>query len=164
MNIEIERKFLVIGDFKSQAVGKFEIKQGYISTDPDRVVRIRVADKKGFITIKGSSDESGMARLEWEQEIGYEDANLLLDLCNKPVIEKIRFVVEYENHIIEVDEFSGENKGLVIAEIELSDKDEQVELPNWIGNEVTNDFKYYNSYLSNHPYINWSDESKQVKL
>jgi adenylate cyclase len=164
MNIEIERKFLVIGDFKSQAVGKFEIKQGYISTDPDRVVRIRIADKKGFITIKGTSDESGMARLEWEKEIDYEEANQLLELCNKPVIEKTRFIIEYEKHIVEVDEFTGENQGLVLAEIELADKEEPVELPEWIGREVTNDFKYYNSYLSTHPYINWSDESKQVKI
>ncbi len=155
-NLEIERKFLVKGEFKASAVGKFDIKQGYISTDPGRSVRIRIAGKKGFITIKGSSDESGMQRLEWEKEIDLVEAEVLMGLCLKPVIEKVRYIVEHDNHIIEVDEFGGENEGLVMAEIELSAKNEDVDLPDWIGTEVTNDARYYNSYISQHPYKTWS--------
>jgi len=158
MDIEIERKFLVEGDFKALAVGKFDIKQGYISTDPARTVRIRIADDKGFITIKGASDESGMMRLEWEKEIPFSEANSLLGLCLEPIIEKIRYIVESGDHIIEIDEFGGENAGLILAEIELSDKNETFEMPDWLGKEVTNDYRYYNSYLSNHPYTKWNDD------
>jgi len=158
MDIEIERKFLVEGEFKSQAIGKFDIKQGYISTDPERTVRIRVADNKGFITIKGGSDESGMMRMEWEKEIPFDEADSLLALCHKPIIEKVRYVIESGDHVIEVDEFGGDNVGLILAEIELSDKDEIFELPDWLGKEVTNDYRYYNSYLSNHPYSKWNDD------
>jgi adenylate cyclase len=155
LNIEIERKFLVLGDYKPFASSKFEIKQGYISTDKHRTVRIRIVDDQGFITIKGASDESGMVRMEWEKKIPLDEAVALLGLCSQPLIEKTRYIVELDDHLIEIDEFSGENEGLTLAEIELSDINEVVDLPNWLGKEVTNDSKYYNSYLSKHPYKSW---------
>lgn len=158
LNIEIERKFLVIGEYKSYASGKFDIKQGYISTDKDRTVRIRIVGEQGFITIKGGSDESGMARLEWDKRIPFDEALGLLGLCPKPLVEKTRYIVELENHLIEIDEFWGVNEGLTLAEIELSDKNEKVKLPDWLGKEVTNDSKYYNSYLSKHPYKTWVEK------
>jgi len=156
INIEIERKFLVSGNFKNIADGKFTIKQGYISTDPERTVRIRITDKKGFITIKGKSDISGMSRLEWEREISIHEAESLLKLSKAHPIEKVRYVVEHGNHIIEVDEFFGANQGLIVAEIELSSANEAIDLPEWLGTEVTNDKRYYNSYLSEHPFTVWN--------
>ncbi|MDA3891365.1 MAG: CYTH domain-containing protein [Salinivirgaceae bacterium] len=158
MNIEIERKFLVTGAYKHLVVKKFEIKQGYISTDKERVVRIRLKNKMGFITIKGLSDNSGMARMEWEKEIPYNEALGLLELCHKPIIEKVRYIVEHGKHIVEVDEFFGENTGLTLAEIELSDMNEKIVLPQWLGKEVTNDSRYYNSNISKHPYTDWANE------
>jgi adenylate cyclase len=157
MTLEIERKFLVAGDFKALAVGKFEIKQGYLSVDPERTVRVRTAGKKAYLTVKGPSDQSGMSRLEWEKEISHKEAEQLLTLCIPTVIEKTRYIVDFDNHVFEVDEFHSSNKGLVLAEVELSSVNDTVELPNWIGDEVTNDKRYYNSWLSNHPFTTWND-------
>ncbi|HKX85596.1 MAG TPA: CYTH domain-containing protein [Flavobacterium sp.] len=154
--IEIERKFLVANtDFIALATTKNRIVQGYLNSNPERTVRIRIKGKKGYLTIKGKGNESGTSRLEWETEIPLIDAEQLLSLCEKGVIDKIRYEIPLENHIYEVDVFSGENNGLIIAEIELQDETENFSKPNWLGEEVTGDEKYYNAYLSNHPYQSW---------
>lgn len=154
--IEIERKFLVTSDtYKKEAFSQKRIKQGYLSSVPERTVRVRTKGDKAFITIKGASNETGMSRFEWEKEIPVDEANKLLLLCEKGVIDKTRFEVKIGNHIYEIDEFYGENKGLVVAEIELHSEDETFEKPNWLGKEVTNDNRYYNSNLSINPYTNW---------
>jgi adenylate cyclase len=154
--IETERKFLVISDaYKQQAKMKKRIVQGYLSTDPERTVRVRIKGEQGYLTIKGKSNESGLSRMEWEKEITVEDANALLPLCLAGVIDKIRYEIPAGNHLYEVDEFFGDNAGLVIAEIELSTEDEVFEKPKWLGKEVTGDEKYYNAYISNHPYSGW---------
>jgi adenylate cyclase len=154
--IEIERKFLVTSDtYKKEAFSQKHIKQGYLSSAPERTVRVRTKGDKAFITIKGASNETGMSRFEWEKEIPVDEANKLLLLCEKGVIEKTRFEVKIGNHIYEIDEFYGENKGLVVAEIELHSEDETFEKPNWLGKEVTNDNRYYNSNLSINPFTNW---------
>lgn len=154
--IEIERKFLVTSDtFKEESFSQNCIKQGYLSSIPERTVRIRVKGDKAYITIKGVSNETGMSRFEWEKEIPVVEAEKLLLLCEKGVIDKTRFEVKIGSHTYEVDEFYGENKGLVIAEIELQSESENFEKPNWLGKEVTNDNRYYNSNLSNNPFVNW---------
>ncbi|SEA82649.1 CYTH domain-containing protein [Flavobacterium gillisiae] len=154
--IEIERKFLVTSDtYKKEAFSQKRIKQGYLSSVPERTVRVRTKGDKAFITIKGASNETGMSRFEWEKEIPVDEANKLLLLCEKGVIDKTRFEVKIGNHIYEIDEFYGENKGLVVAEIELHSEDETFEKPNWLGKEVTNDNRYYNSNLSINPFTNW---------
>lgn len=157
--IEIERKFLVVSDaFLDEAFRKNRIVQGYLSSVPERTVRIRIKDEKGFLTIKGKGNESGMSRLEWEKEIPLNEAELLLSICENGVIDKIRHKVKIGNHIFEIDVFSGENAGLIIAEIELKSEKETFEKPDWLGEEVTNDEKYYNAYLSKNPYKNWQNE------
>ena len=154
--IEIERKFLVTSNtFKTDAFSQNKIAQGYLSSVPERTVRVRIKGDKGFITVKGISSDSGMSRFEWEKEIPVDEAENLLKLCEKGIIDKIRFNVKIGNHTFEVDEFHGENEGLIIAEIELNSENEVFERPNWLGEEVTNDKRYYNSYLSNHPFKNW---------
>lgn len=154
--IEIERKFLVTSlDFKNDYFAKNEIAQGYLSSNPERTVRIRIKGNKGYLTIKGIGNESGISRFEWEKEIEIEEAKQLLKLCEKGVIEKTRYEVKSGNHIIEIDEFHGENNGLIIAEIELEDENESIEKPHWLGNEVTNEERYYNSYISLNPFKNW---------
>ena len=154
--IEIERKFLVKSDnYKLNAINKNNIVQGYISTVPERTVRIRIKNNKGFVTIKGISNESGMSRFEWEKEIPVVEAIQLLNLCEKEKIEKIRYEVKSGTHLFEIDEFYGVNQGLVIAEIELSSETEVFEKPEWLGIEVTNNEKYYNAYLSKNPFKNW---------
>ncbi len=154
--IEIERKFLTTSDeFRSATFKKSRITQGYLSAVPDRTVRVRIKDEKGFLTIKGASNESGLSRFEWEKEIAIEEAKALLKLCEKGVIDKTRFEVKVGNHIFEIDEFYGENEGLIIAEIELKSEDEIFEKPIWLGKEVTNDKRYYNSYLSKNPFKDW---------
>lgn len=156
MPIEIERKFLVEStDFKSEAFQKFNISQGYLNSHPERSVRIRIKDKTGVLTIKGKSEDGGISRFEWEREIPLEEAEALLKLCEPGIIEKTRFLVSVEKHVFEVDEFHGESKGLVIAEVELSSPDEPVIFPNWLGKEVTGNKKYYNSQLSKHPFAKW---------
>lgn len=154
--LEIERKFLVTSeDFKKEAFAQNRIAQGYLSSVPERTVRVRLKGDKGFLTIKGATNESGLSRFEWEKEIPVDEARELLKLCEKGVIDKTRFEVKMGNHIIEIDEFYGENQGLVMAEIELGSETETFEKPNWLGKEVTNDHRYYNSYLSKNPYKNW---------
>jgi adenylate cyclase len=157
--IEIERKFLVTSDeYKTAAFAKNEIAQGYLNSTPERTVRIRIKGNKGFLTIKGKGNESGMSRFEWEKEIPISDAKLLLNLCESLVIMKTRFEIKVGNHIFEVDEFSGENEGLLLAEIELQSETESFKKPSWLGKEVTNDNRFYNSYLSKNPFKNWEKQ------
>ena len=154
--IEIERKFLVTSeDFKKEAFAQNRIAQGYLSSVPDRTVRVRIKGDKGFLTIKGASNESGMSRFEWEKEIPIDEAQKLLNLCEKGVIDKTRFEVKIGHHTFEVDEFYGENQGLIVAEVELNSENEKFEKPKWLGKEVTNDNRYYNSNLSKNPFITW---------
>ena len=156
MAIEIERKFLVTNeDFKSDALKYTRIKQGYLSSLPGRTVRVRIKGDKSYLTVKGESNDSGTSRYEWEKEIPIEEANELLKICEPGTIDKTRFEVKSGNHIIEVDEFYGENLGLVVAEIELSNENEIIIRPSWLGKEVTGDTKYYNSTLIKTPYSKW---------
>ena len=152
MSREIERKFLVTGDFKQEACDSFRLVQGYISTDPDRTVRVRNKGEQGFLTIKGRSSLDGLSRYEWEKEIPVSEAIELMSLCGAGVIDKTRYLVPYGGHIYEVDVFHGANEGLVLAEIELADEQEKFEKPSWLGEEVTGDVRYYNSMLSLHPF------------
>jgi adenylate cyclase len=152
---EIERKFLVRGDFKSMAVKETRITQGYLSSVPERTVRVRIKGNKGFITIKGIGSASGASRYEWEKEIPVSEIEELLKICEPGVIDKTRFLVKAGPHTYEVDEFYGENEGLVVAEIELSSEDEGFEKPEWLGEEVTGDVKYYNSMLMKNPFTQW---------
>ena len=149
---EIERKFLVTGNFKQEACDSFRLVQGYISTDPDRTVRVRIKGEEGFLTIKGRSSLDGLSRYEWEKEIPVSEALELMNLCVSGVIDKTRYLVPYGGHTYEVDVFHGANEGLVLAEIELSDELEAFEKPFWLGEEVTGDVRYYNSMLSLHPF------------
>lgn len=155
--IEIERKFLVTSiAFIAEAFSQTRIVQGYLNSNPERTVRVRMKGNKGFLTIKGIGNESGLSRFEWEKEIPVTEAEQLLHLCENGVIDKIRHEVKVGNHVYEVDVFSGANEGLIVAEIELSDENESFEKPNWLGMEVTNDNRYYNAYLSNNPFKNWN--------
>ncbi len=154
--IEIERKFLVKSEeFKAISFAKNEISQGYLNSNPERTVRVRIKGNQGYLTIKGKGNETGMSRLEWEMGIPVDEARLLLNLCESGVISKVRYEVKFGNHVYEIDEFFGENQGLVIAEIELQSEDEAFEKPNWLGEEVTNNEKYYNSFISKNPFKNW---------
>ena len=152
---EIERKFLVKGDFKPFVSKSERIIQGYLCSIPERTVRVRIKGKKGFITIKGIGNESGTSRYEWEKEIPIHEVNDLLKICEPGVIDKTRFLVEVGRHTYEVDEFYGDNEGLIVAEIELSTEDEAFKKPDWLGKEVTGEVKYYNSRLMKTPYKNW---------
>jgi len=154
--IEIERKFLVSSsDFLNESHIHFEIAQGYLNSHPERTVRIRIKGEKGFLTIKGKGNETGLSRYEWENEIPLDKAKKLLLMCEKGVIEKTRYNIRKGIHLFEVDVFHGENKGLVIAEIELSNEEEAFEKPGWLGEEVTNVEQYYNAYISRKPYKDW---------
>ncbi|WP_298397115.1 CYTH domain-containing protein [Flavobacterium sp.] len=154
--IEIERKYLVTSlEFLNEYTTKNEIAQGYLSSDPQRTVRIRIKGTKGYITIKGIGSDSGISRYEWEKEIALEEAQSLLKLCEKGVIEKTRYEVKTGNHTIEIDVFYGENDGLIIAEIELENENDTILKPNWLGTEVTNNERYYNSYISQNPFKSW---------
>lgn len=152
MSKEIERKFLVRGDFKSQAFRSERITQGYLSSVPERTVRVRIKGNEGFITIKGQSNASGLTRYEWEKEIPVDEARELLQLSEPGMIDKTRYLVQVGKHVFEVDEFYGENEGLILAEIELQSEDEPFEKPEWLGKEVTGDPRYYNAMLSKKPY------------
>ena len=146
--IEIERKFLVkSNDFKEEATCNFKIKQGYLNRDPERTVRIRMSGEKAYITIKGKSSEDGTSRFEWEKEINTNDAEKLLELCSGALIEKIRYEVNFSDHKFVVDDFFGSQKGLILAEIELSSPDEAFDKPSWLGEEVTGITKYYNASM-----------------
>ncbi|PQL90127.1 CYTH domain-containing protein [Apibacter sp. wkB309] len=158
MGQEIERKYLITGEFKSKAIKSLQIKQGYLSSIPERTVRVRIQDDQGFLTIKGSNKKNSISRFEWEKEITKEEANELIQLCEVGIIDKIRYIVPFGDKIIEVDEFYGENEGLILAEIELDDENENIEKPNWLGKEVTDDPKYYNSVLMKNPYKNWDNK------
>ncbi len=154
--IEIERKFLVTSHaFKNQAYSKTPIIQGFLNTDKARTVRVRLKGDKGVLTVKGPSTSDGLSRFEWEKDIDKTDAEALLKLCEKGVIDKMRYEIKVAQHIFEVDEFFGDNEGLIIAEVELNSKDEQFEKPDWLGEEVTGDIKYYNSQISKKPYNTW---------
>ena len=153
---ETERKFLVLSqDYKKEAVAQNRIMQGYLNSHPERTVRVRTKGSKGFLTVKGKGNASGTTRMEWEKEIPLADAEKLKALCERGVIDKIRYDIPVGSHTYEVDEFFGENEGLVIAEIELAHEDETFEKPQWLGSEVTGDERYYNAYLSNNPYTAW---------
>ena len=154
MALEIERKFLVREDFHKETVRAYRIIQGYISSDAGHTVRVRLRDRQGFLTIKGPSLDGGVSRFEWEKEISEDDAMQLLQLCEVK-IDKTRYLVPFAGHTFEVDEFYGDNLGLVIAEIELKSPDEPFEKPYWLGEEVTGDKKYYNAHLCRHPYKDW---------
>lgn len=157
--LEIERKFLVkSNDFKEKAFTQNKIAQGYLSSIPERTVRVRIKGEKAFLTIKGIGQQGGMSRFEWENQIPVDEAIELLALCEKGKIEKTRYEIKFGNHIYEVDEFYGENEGLTMAEIELQSEDESFEKPDWLGEEVTNDERYYNAYLSKNPFKNWGKE------
>ncbi len=154
--IEIERKYLVISDeFKNECRSRTLIKQGFLNTDPNRVVRIRQHGEVGYLTVKGRSNESGTTRQEWEWEIALKDANALLQICEPDIIEKVRYEVIFEDQKFEIDEFRGANSGLILAEIELKTEEDLIIRPNWLGEEVTGDIRYYNSNLSKNPYKNW---------
>ena len=154
--VEIERKFLVLSnDFIAEAFSKKRIVQAYLSSNPERTVRIRIKGDNGFLTIKGKGNSSGTTRLEWETEIPLQDAEKLLTICESGIIEKIRHEVKVGNHIYEVDVFAGKNEGLIMAEVELSAENEAFEKPSWLGKEVTNDERFYNAYLSVNPFKSW---------
>lgn len=154
--IEIERKFLVNSNrYREQASSKSVIIQGYLNSDPLRTVRVRLRDQIGFLTVKGKSCDSGLSRFEWEKEISLVEAKALLQLCEKSVVSKTRFEISIGEHLFEVDEFSGQNEGLVIAEIELSSENEEFSKPDWLGREVTGEKKYYNSNLNKRPFGSW---------
>ncbi len=155
MSKEIERKFLVKGDFKKNVKKEKRIIQGYLSSVPERTVRVRIKGEKGFITVKGIGNESGASRFEWEKEIPVEEVKELLKICEPGIIDKTRYLVDVGNHTFEVDEFYGDNEGLIVAEVELKEENEEFEKPDWLGEEVTGDKKYYNSMLMKNPYKNW---------
>lgn len=154
--IEIERKFLVKSEeYKKQAFKKIAIKQGFLSTDPERTVRLRITNETAYLTIKGKSKENGLSRFEWEKEIDKNEAGELFRLCKPGIIDKTRYLIKAGDFIFEVDEFYGENQGLVIAEIELKDEKDTFQKPIWLGKEITGELKYYNSQLSKNPFKNW---------
>ncbi len=154
---EIERKFLVKGEFKSKASISYRIAQGYLSSTPGRTVRVRIKGNRGYITVKGESNESGLSRFEWEKEISVKDAQELFKICEPCKIDKIRYEVIFEHQTFEVDEFFGDNKGLIIAELELQSETAEFTKPDWLGEEVTGNSKYYNAYLCKHPFAKWEE-------
>ena len=154
--IEIERKFLVNSNvFIDEAFKKTRIIQGFLNTHKERTVRVRLKGEKGFLTVKGMSSKDGLSRFEWEKEITKQEAEALLKLCEPTLIDKVRYEIKAGKHIFEVDEFLGDNQGLVIAEVELEHENETFEKPKWLGNEVTGHIKYYNSQLSKQPFKSW---------
>ena len=152
MSIEIERKFLVNGDYKSVAISHTRIIQGYICSQRGRTVRVRIRDSQGYLTIKGPSMAGGLSRYEFEKEITLDEALSLLRICEPGIIDKVRWLVPMGKHTFEVDEFFGENEGLVMAEVELSNENEEYERPDFLGREVTGDRRFYNSCLRIHPF------------
>ncbi len=152
---EIEKKFLVKGDFKNLVTKSQRITQGYLSSVPERTVRVRIKGEKGFLTIKGIGNESGASRYEFEKEITVEETKELLKICEPGIIDKTRYLVASGKHTFEVDEFYGENEGLIVAEVELESENENFIKPEWLGEEVTGEVKYYNSMLMKTPYTKW---------
>ena len=158
MATEIERKFLVMGDaFKDEAFEAVRITQGFLSSVPERVVRVRIRGDRGFITVKGLGNATGMSRVEWEKEIPLDEARDLLALCEPGVIDKTRYLVQAGENTFEVDVFHGDNEGLTIAEVELPDEDAAIQRPDWLGEEVTGDPRYYNVMLKDHPFNTWNE-------
>lgn len=154
--IEIERKFLVRDHgFKEMAASHFRIKQGFLNSHPERTVRVRLSREKAYLTIKGVGNDSGTTRFELEYSIPIDEASRLLAVCEPGIIDKTRYEIPREGHVWEVDVFEGENKGLIIAEIELESEEEQFSRPSWLGEEVTGKPRYYNSQLSKNPYSKW---------
>jgi CYTH domain-containing protein len=159
MGVEIERKYRVKGDAWKQPEKGQLYQQGYLSSHPDRTVRVRRVEDRGYITIKGKT--AGAIRAEYEYEIPYQDALALLEhLCERPLIEKVRYQIAYEGLIWEVDEFQGENRGLVVAEVELTDEHQPILLPPWVDQEVTAEAKYYNAHLVKHPFSQWETSAE----
>ena len=160
MALEIERKFLVTDDsYKQLAFASSHICQGYICSERGRSVRIRIRDEHAYLTIKGPSLDGGLSRYEFEQEIPLDDARCLMTLCEPGIIEKTRWLVKSEKHTFEVDEFFGDNEGLVVAEVELQSRTETPKMPHFIGKEVTGDHRYYNSQLRRAPFRTWNTNS-----
>ncbi len=160
MHFEIERKFLVVGEFKDQAYNATRICQGYIASGNGRTVRVRIRDDKGYLTIKGPSNREGLSRYEFEQEISLQDARDLMAICEPGIIDKTRYLVKSPDgqHVFEVDEFYGDNEGLVMAEVELGSENEPFEKPSFIGREVTGDRRFYNSHMRQYPFRMWKDD------
>lgn len=158
MHFEIERKFLVKGAFKEKASSSSHIVQGYISSMRGRTVRVRIRDDQGYLTIKGPSDQGGLVRYEFEKEISLQDARDLMKICEPGIIDKTRYLVPFGGHVFEVDEFYGENGGLVLAEVELESADEPFEKPDFLGREVTGDRRFYNSCMRTNPYCKWKED------
>lgn len=158
MPLEIERKFLVQGEYKHLAYHHSHIKQGYISSSNGRTVRVRIRGEKGYLTIKGPSNHAGLARYEFEKEIELADAEDLMRICEPGIIDKTRYLIRSGNHVFEVDEFYGENEGLVLAEVELSDENEAFDRPEFLGREVTGDRRFYNSHMRKNPYMLWKND------
>ena len=154
--IEIERKFLVKSDkYRSDAFKVQLLSQAYLNNNPDKSVRIRIVDNEGFITIKGPSNDGGFSRFEWEKKIPFDEAVELMKLCGNQLILKKRYFVKHNKIILEVDEFLNNNKGLVVAEVELKTTSQKIVLPDWIAEEVTGVNKYYNLSLISHPFSSW---------
>lgn len=158
MPLEIERKFLVQGEYKHLAYHQSRIRQGYISSGNGRTVRVRIRGEKGYLTIKGPSNHVGLSRYEFEKEIELADAEDLMRICEPGIIDKTRYLIKCGNHVFEVDEFYGENEGLVLAEVELSDENEAFERPEFLGREVTGDRRFYNSHMRKNPYMLWKND------
>lgn len=152
---EIERKFLICKPFKELAYSKSRIAQGYICAGSGRTVRVRIRDDKGYLTIKGPVNSTGVSRYEWEKEISLKEAQELMLLCLPGVIDKTRYLVRHEGHTWEIDEFYGDNEGLTVAEIELKDENQYFKKPEFIGEEVTGDPRFYNSHLMQYPFKKW---------
>lgn len=159
--MEIERKFLVKGDFRPEVFRSIRMVQAYLNSDPSRTVRVRISGESAAITVKGPGSESGMSRFEWEKPISPDEAAALLELAEPGAVDKTRHHIHNTDciHTWEVDEFHGDNEGLVVAEIELSSEDETFDRPGWLGEEVTGDPRYYNSALSRNPYRNWKNDA-----
>jgi adenylate cyclase len=155
MGKETERKFLVKGDFKPFVSKQTRIVQGYLSSVPERTVRVRIKGDKGYLTIKGIGNASGASRFEWEKEVPVSEIEDLLKICEPGIIDKTRYLVKAGAHMFEVDEFHADNQGLILAEIELGSETEAFEKPAWLGEEVTGDTRYYNSMLMKNPFTRW---------
>lgn len=162
---ETERKFLVVGDFKSQSYNATRIQQGYIASNNGRTVRVRIRGDKGYLTIKGPSGLKGITRYEFDTEIPLDDARELMEICEPGIIDKTRYLVKSPDgrHTWEIDEFYGDNEGLVLAEIELSHESEDFQKPDFIGREVTGDRRFYNSHMRSYPYRLWKEEISELK-
>lgn len=154
MGLEIERKFLIKDtSWKNETKEGISIRQGYLNSEVERTVRVRVHGEQGVLTIKGKNQN--LTRKEFEYQIPLDDALDLIDLCEKPIIEKTRFLLSVNHNTWEIDVFEGENEGLVVAEIELTSEEESFDIPSWLGEEVSSDSKFYNSSLIKNPYANW---------